>query len=72
MGSLIFVPPELPSSIDLGALLEDDKMARVRLLAIKHAATTPVARVMRLADPRDVIRPPIVPPPIPSAPPSLR
>ena len=64
-----------PSRIDVGARFDDDRIASKRLVVIKHAAMTAVARVKRLADPRVVIRPPIVPPPpppMPSAPPSLR
>ena len=61
------------SRIEVGARLDDDRIASVRLVAIKQAAKTAVARVSRLAVPRVVIMPPIVlPPPMPSAPPSLR
>jgi hypothetical protein len=63
------------SSIDVGARFDEDRIASRRLVVRKHAAITAVARVSRFADPRVVIRPPIVPPPpppIPSAPPSLR
>ena len=48
------------------------RMASARLVAMKHVARTAVARVMLLAAPRADMRPPMVPPPIPSAPPSLR
>ena len=60
------------SKIDVDSLFEDDRIAKARLVAIKQAASTAVARVNKLAVPRVVIIPPIVlPPPMPKAPPSL-
>ena len=47
------------------------KIANAKLVPIKQAAITPVALVNKLPDPRAETRPPIVPPPIPKAPPSL-
>jgi len=47
------------------------KIARIRLVAMKQAAMIPVALVSKLPDPRADTSPPIVPPPIPRAPPSL-
>jgi hypothetical protein len=47
------------------------KIARIRLVEMKHAAMIPVALVNKLPDPRAETSPPMVPPPIPRAPPSL-
>ena len=47
-------------------------IARNKLEAIKQAAMIPVVLVIKFAELRAETKPPMVPPPIPNAPPSLR
>ena len=60
------------SKIEEGWLSRFANIARVKLVKRKQPASIVVVRVKRFAVPRADITPPMVPPPIPKPPPSLR